>query len=135
MTTMVMRETPGCSECPTVIESMLNERRRSSETTRLSTPGWSSTRTTQGVSILHRRLLPFEPLLMQHLGVRRARRHDRPDIRFRLDHEIDQHRAADRSRPLDRRHESRRRCARVMPVMPYASASFSKSGAPILTSE
>ena len=42
-TTIVMRETPGRSVCPTVSDSMLNARRRNSDDTRVSTPGLFST--------------------------------------------------------------------------------------------
>ena len=42
-TTMVMRDTPGRSVCPTVSDSMLNARRRNNDDTRVSTPGLSST--------------------------------------------------------------------------------------------
>jgi hypothetical protein len=38
-----MRETPTISDVPTLNEWMLNPRRRNSDDTRLSTPGWSST--------------------------------------------------------------------------------------------
>ena len=41
-----MRETPGRSVWPTVSDSMLKPRRRNSDETRLSTPGRSSTVTT-----------------------------------------------------------------------------------------
>ena len=40
---MVIRETSGFSVRPTVSESMLNARRRNSDTTRDSTPGLFST--------------------------------------------------------------------------------------------
>ena len=39
---------------------------------------------------------------MQHPGIRRAGWDDRPDIRFGLDHEVDQYRSPNRSRPFNR---------------------------------
>ena len=42
-TTTVIRETPAISDVPTLSEWMLNPRRRNSDDTRFSTPGWSST--------------------------------------------------------------------------------------------
>ena len=42
-TTTVILEMPATSEVPTLNEWMLNPRRRKSDATRLSTPGWSST--------------------------------------------------------------------------------------------
>ena len=44
-TTIVIRETPGCSVGPTASEAMLNPRRENSPETRASTPGLSSTST------------------------------------------------------------------------------------------
>ena len=44
-TTMVIRESPGVSVCPTVSDSMLKARRRNSEATRFRTPGLLSTYT------------------------------------------------------------------------------------------
>ena len=51
--TIVMRETSGRSEWPTVSEMMLMFRRRNSEATRVSTPGLSSTSATNVCSISH----------------------------------------------------------------------------------
>src|SRR6476620_5042640 len=44
-TTIVMRDSPGCSVGPTASDSMLNPRRLNSPATRASTPGLFSTRT------------------------------------------------------------------------------------------
>src|SRR5271169_4084822 len=49
--TMVMRETSGRSDSPTVSETMLMLRRRKSEATRVRTPGLSLTRATKVCSI------------------------------------------------------------------------------------
>src|SRR5215211_8900909 len=100
-----MRETPGCSDCPTVIVLMLNERRRSSETTRFRTPGWSSTSTTSVWARFMVCLLAVVETAEQHVAIARARRHDRPDIGLRLDHEFDQHRTLDAPCLFDCRHD------------------------------
>src|SRR5271170_5781596 len=50
--TMVMRETPGRSDRPTVSDTMLTLRRRNSEETRVSTPGLSSTSATNVCSMV-----------------------------------------------------------------------------------
>src|SRR5580658_3480176 len=49
---MVMRETPGRSDRPTVIDTMLTLRRRNSEETRVSTPCLSSTSATNVCSMV-----------------------------------------------------------------------------------
>src|ERR1700722_7818123 len=50
--TMVMRETPGRSDRPTVNETMLTLRRRKRDATRVSTPGLSSTSATNVCSMV-----------------------------------------------------------------------------------
>src|ERR1700692_1263578 len=50
--TMVMRETSGRSDSPTVSETMLMLRRRKSEATRVRTPGLSLTRATKVCSMI-----------------------------------------------------------------------------------
>src|SRR5271155_1617009 len=56
-TTIVMRETPGFSVCPTVSDSMLKPRRRNSDATRFKTPGLFSTWTTSVISIFSSQVL------------------------------------------------------------------------------
>src|SRR5207244_12046385 len=104
--TMVMREMPGSAVWPTLSDSMLRTRRRTSDATRFSTPGLSSTRTTRVCCTeldrvvcrfdQHRRLGPSNHRV--EIG---ARGHHRVDTVFLLDAEVDEHRSFGVPRPLD----------------------------------
>src|SRR3954463_4084568 len=104
--TMVMRETPARSVWPTVSDSMLKPRRRMSEVTRVSTPGWSSTWTMKvvcmGLSLHVCAGFGDRVGTADHLVQRRAGRHHRVDGVFLLDREVDQHRLARFARGLHR---------------------------------
>src|SRR4051794_14493482 len=105
--TMVMRETPARSVWPTVSDSMLKPRRRMSDVTRVSTPGWSSTWTMKVVCMdlsLHVCAGFGDGVgTADHLVQRGAGRHHRVDGVFLLDGEIDQDRFPRLARRLHRR--------------------------------
>src|ERR1043166_5743603 len=89
--TMVIRDTPGRSVCPTVSDSMLKPRRRMSDVTRVSTPGRSSTWTMKVVCMTSRIGARFRDWARapDHLVQRRSGGHHRVHGVFLLDLKID----------------------------------------------
>src|SRR5580698_4745246 len=97
--TMVIRETPGRSDLPTVSEIMLTLRRRNSEATRVSTPGLSSTSATNVCCIVTNSSLCvfrcFDHGIVgpaNHFVQRRARGHHRINRVFFLYQKINEKR-------------------------------------------
>src|SRR4029079_5398935 len=105
--TMVMRETPGVSLCPTASEMMLRLRRRECDATRFSTPGRSSTYTVKicifmGPSLHVRAGLDNRVRPANHRMQVGAGRHHRIDGIFLFHSEVDDHRTGVIARLLDR---------------------------------
>ena len=109
VTTIVIRETSGCSVGPTASDSMLKPRRLNSPATRASTPGLFST-STDRVCLVMSSALDLVPDRAGRRGRPGSRRCScRPatighTMRVLADDEVDDHRrVVDRHRLLDRR--------------------------------
>src|SRR5271154_67165 len=107
-TTMVMREMPGFSVCPTVSDSILKPRLRNSDATRFRTPGLFSTWTTNVISMFSSQVLRSfnQRTGTANQGVKiGARRHHREDRVLLLHAEIDDVGTAMLASFADRRHD------------------------------